>query len=194
MPGNLTSPRWVVAAILFMAAASCGSAQPPSSLKPGDQIAGPGNVADGSSLDIKSNRMRIWGIDTPERGAWCYRADRRWKPMDDATSALRRCLHGKTVTCRVHKIERTWFRQRHTSECWTEDGQDLGECMIRAGWATDYSCFSGGYYKDLETEARNKGIGLWQCDNGPPTKRWGRSGPGVYCESPVYRPTGPGPK
>ena len=48
--------------------------------------------------------------------------------------------------------------------------------MIRAGWATDYSCFSDGYYRDLETEAKNKGLGLWQCDNGAPTRRWGRQG------------------
>ena len=66
--------------------------------------------------------------------------------------------------------------------------------MIRAGWATDYNCFSDGYYRDLETEAKNKGLGLWQCDNGAPTRRWGRQGPGTQCETPVYRPSGPGPK
>jgi endonuclease YncB( thermonuclease family) len=194
MPPRFMFPRQLFAAALFAVAGSCANAQAPGSLSKGDQISGPATVVDGSSLDIKSNRMRIWGIDTPERGAWCYRSDRRWKPMDDATSALRRCLQGKTVTCRVQKVERSWFRLRHTSECWTEDGHDLGDCMIRAGWATDYSCYSGGYYRDLETEAKNKGLGLWQCDNGPPTKRWGRNGPGVNCEPLVYRPTGPGPK
>ena len=194
MPGILTFPRQAFVAVLFAVAGSCASAQTPGSLKPGDQVSGTGYVVDGSSFDIKSNRMRLWGIDTPERGAWCYRNDRRWKPQDDATSALRRCLQGKIVTCRVHKIERAWFRLRHISECWAADGQDLGECMIRGGWATDYACFSGGYYRDLETEAKNKAMGLWQCDNGPGTKRWGRNGIGVSCETPVYRPTGPTPK
>ena len=89
-------------------------------------------------------------------------------------------------------IERRWFRTRYTSECWTEDGLDIGECMIRGGWASDYTCFSDGYYKDLETEAKNKHIGLWSCDNGPGTRRWGRNGPGVPCETPRYKPTGPG--
>jgi endonuclease YncB( thermonuclease family) len=90
-------------------------------------------------------------------------------------------------------VERRWFRTRYTSECWTEDGLDVGECMIRGGWATDYSCFSDGYYKDLETEAKNKSVGLWSCDNGPGTQRWGRNGVGVPCETPRYKPTGPGP-
>jgi endonuclease YncB( thermonuclease family) len=187
-------PAQTLFAILFVAAGSCASAQPPGALSKGDVITGAATVVDGSSLDIKSNRIRLWGVDTPERGAWCYRNGQRWKPMDDSSVALRRCVQGKTVTCRVQKVERSWFRMRHTSECWTEDGLDLGECMIRAGFATDYTCLSDGYYRDLETEAKNKAVGLWQCDNGPGTRRWGRQGPGVHCEVPIYRPTGPGPK
>jgi endonuclease YncB( thermonuclease family) len=82
----------------------------------------------------------------------------------------------------------------HVSECWTHDGQDVARCMVRGGWASDYTCFSDGYYRDLETEAKNKGLGLWSCDHGPGTRRWGRNGPGVPCETPYYRPTGPGRK
>ena len=194
MPPTPTFPAQTLLAILVIAAGSCASAQPPGALSKGDVTTGTATVVDGSSLDIKSNRIRLWGIDTPERGAWCYRNGQRWKPMDDSTVALRRCIQGKTVTCRVQKVERSWFRMRHTSECWTEDGLDLGECMIRAGFATDYTCLSDGYYRNLETEAKNKGVGLWQCDNGPGTRRWGRQGPGAQCEVPIYRPTGPSPR
>ena len=194
MPSRSTLPVQALVAILFVAAGSCASAQPPNALNKGDVITGTAAIVDGSSFDIKSNRILLWGIDTPERGASCYRNGDRWKPMGDSTAALRRCVQGKTVTCRVQKVERVWFRLRHTSECWTEDGLDVGECMIRTGWATDYSCLSDGHYRDLETEAKNKGLGLWQCDNGPGTRRWGRRGQGVPCETPIYRPTGPGPK
>jgi endonuclease YncB( thermonuclease family) len=161
------------------------------SLRKGDLVTGQANVVDGSSFDIKSNRIRLWGVDAPERDARCYRNGRRWKPAGDAAAALRRCVGGKTVTCRVWRVDREWFRERFTSECWTEDGLDVGECMIRAGWATDYTCFSDGYYKDLETEAKNRWLGLWSCDNGPGTRRWGRNGPGTPCETPAYKPTGP---
>lgn len=194
MSRTWTFPRPAFAAILFMAISSCASAQAPGALGKGDQITGTATAVEGSSLDIKSNRIRLWGIDTPERGAWCYRNGHRWKPMDESTSALRRCVQGKTVTCRVQKIERSWFRMRYTSECWTDDGLDVGECMIRAGFATDYTCLSDGHYRDLETEAKNKRLGLWQCDNGPTTRRWGRQGPNALCETPIYRPSGPGPK
>jgi endonuclease YncB( thermonuclease family) len=194
MPHTSIVPGKTLAVMLFVAAGSCASAQPPGALNKGDLITGSATVVDGNSLDIKSNRIVLWGIDTPERGAWCYSNGRRWKPRDDSWGALQRCVQGKIVTCRVQKVERSWFRRRHTSECWTEDGMDVGECLIRAGWATDYSCFSDGYYRDLETEAKNKGLGLWQCDNGPTTRRWGRQGPDAKCETPIYRPGGPGPK
>lgn len=163
----------------------------PQSLRKGDLIAGPATVADGKSLDIKSNRIRLWGIDVPDRGQGCFRNGRRWKPAREAAAALRQCVAGKTVTCRVWRVEQEWFRQLYVSECWTDDGLDVAGCMVRGGWASDHTCFSDGYYRDLETEAKNKGLGLWSCDNGPGTRRWGRKGPGAACEVPRYRPTGP---
>jgi endonuclease YncB( thermonuclease family) len=163
----------------------------PQSLRKGDQVAGPASVVDGTSFDIKSDRFRLWGIDTAERGTSCNRNGRTWKPAGEAAAALRRCISGKTVTCRVWKVERKWFRNIHVSECWTDDGMDVGECMIRGGWATDYTCYSGGYYQALEEEAKAKGIGLWSCDNGPGTRRWGRGGRDAPCETPRYKPSGP---
>lgn len=189
----IVSPMRAFVAVLFWVGV-CAAAHSQDAPILGGEFTGMPSVVTGSTMDIKSNRFRIWGIDTPERGAWCFHYGRHWKPMEDSTIALRRCVQGKTVTCRVQKIDREWFRQVYTAECWTEDGLDVGECMIRAGWATDYTCSSGGYYRDLETEARNKAVGLWECDNGPPTKRWGKRGPGINCDTPVYRPRGAGPK
>lgn len=164
------------------------------SLRKGDLTTGSASVVNGTDLDIKSDRIRLWGVDSAERGTSCYRNGRRWRPEQDAAAALRRCIGGKTVTCRVWRVEREWFRNIHVSECWTEDGLDVGDCMVRGGWAGDYTCYSAGYYQDLETEAKNKGIGIWSCDNGPGTRRWGRNGRDVPCENPRYKPTGPGPK
>jgi endonuclease YncB( thermonuclease family) len=91
----------------------------------------------------------------------------------------------------VWKHERKWFRYVYVSECWTDDGTDVGECMVRGGWAGDYSCYSGGYYQGVESEARSSGIGLWRCVNGRGTRRWGRNGNGAPCETTLYKPTGP---
>ena len=71
MPDLVTHKRFL-AAILVVAASACAHAQSSGSLSVGSEFSGTATAVDGSSLDIKSNRFRIWGIDTPERGAWCY--------------------------------------------------------------------------------------------------------------------------
>src|SRR5262245_35946292 len=147
-----------------------------SAPKKGDLLTGSTTVVEGDTLDFRVNRIRIWGIVAPEARAACWRNGQRWQPAAEAANALRECLKGTAVTCRVQRSERRWFRNRYVSECWTDDGRDVGACMVRAGWATDYSCYSGGHYRDLEAEAKNAGLGLWTCDNGPPTRRWGRRG------------------
>lgn len=179
---------WLAALLLPLAA--CGAYG--QSYSVGERISGEPRVIDGHAFDLHSNRIHLWGVDAPERGATCYRNGRKWRPADESARALRRCVEAKVVTCRVQRTERQWFRTIYISECWTDDGRDVAECMVRGGWATDYTCYSGGYYRDHETEAQNKGVGLWQCDVGPGTRRWGRNGRGVNCDSPVYKPTGPG--
>ena len=161
------------------------------SLRKGDQVTGPATTVDGQSFDIKSDRFRLWGIDTPDRNTSCYRNGLRWRPTADTRAALRRCIDGKIVTCKVGKLERKWFRDIYVSECWTDDGTDVGDCMVRGGWASDHTCYSGGYYASLESEAKGKALGLWSCDNGPGTRRWGRGGKDAPCESPLYKPAGP---
>ena len=126
----------------------------------GDLIAGPTRAVDAGTFDLATYRVRIWGVDAPERGSWCFRNGEKWRPAAAATQALGACLMGR-ITCRIHKRERHWFAVRYVSECWSEDGRDIGDCMVEAGWATDYTCYSDGYYKDRETEAKNKRLGLW---------------------------------
>lgn len=179
-------------ALVLALAQPDASAQSSPRRSKGDLLSGRAKIVDGAMLDVGSERVRLWGIDTPASGDWCYRRDQRWRPAAESATGLRGCLADKKVTCRVQKAERRWFRLRYVAECWTDDGQDLGECLIRTGWATDYTCYSDGFYADQETEARNKRLGLWSCDNGAPTRRWGRHGPGTLCETPAYKPQGPG--
>jgi len=181
---------WFAGALAFAAAQA--EAQSPGKRVIGDLIRGQAVVVEGDIFDIGSERIRLWGIDAPHGRDWCHRSDQRWKPAAAAMHGLRTCVSGKIVACRIQKQERSWFRLRYVAECWTDDGRDVAECMVRAGWATDYTCYSDGYYQDIETEAKNKRAGIWQCDNGPPTRRWGRGGHGALCERPAYKPQGPG--
>jgi endonuclease YncB( thermonuclease family) len=185
------APALCCAVVALTAAAVPARAE---SRREGELLSGPAVVAAAHTLILAGERLRLWGIDAPERGSWCFRNGRRWKPAAEAMAALAACLGANTVTCRIHRRERHWFQVSYVSECWMQDGRDVGDCLVAGGWATDYTCYSDGYYRDRETEAQHKGVGLWACDNGAPTRRWGRRGQGVACEAPAYSPTGPSPR
>ena len=146
-------------------------------------------VVDGNTYRIIYDRIRIWGIDTPEWRARCITSGQKWQPAWGSYAALKECLRGTTVTCRVQKIEPRFARPRFVAECWRDDDkQDVAACMVRGGWATDYPGYSGGHYAGLEDEPKTIRRGLWQCDDGPPTRRWCSGG---LCERPIYKPSGP---
>ena len=74
-----------------------GAAAEAQALRKGDQVAGSATVVDGQSFDIKSDRFKLWGVDTPDRNTGCYRNGRRWRPTADARSAMHRCVDGKKM-------------------------------------------------------------------------------------------------
>jgi endonuclease YncB( thermonuclease family) len=158
----------------------------------GESISGQvAKVVDGDTFDIGRRRIRIWGIDAPEKRARCRRDGRRWRPAWGSTAALNDCLRGTTVTCRVQKIERRWRKVRYVSECWRDDSkEDVAACMVQSGWATDWPGYSGGHYAPLEAGPKASRRGVWQCEGEPPTRRWCRGGVGVPCEA-IYKPRGP---
>ena len=179
--------------VLLYSILLCAGAQAQQGRPVGDIISGTAtSVASGASFRIGVDRFRIWGIDAPKSRARCTVGGKRWRPAVDAAAALRDCVRGTTVTCRVQKVEPRLLRPRYVAECWRDsDKEDVAACMVRSGWATDWPGYSGGHYAALEAEPKAIRRGLWQCDAGPPTRRWCRGSEGVACEQPLYKPLGP---
>jgi endonuclease YncB( thermonuclease family) len=180
-------------AVLVCVVLLCASAHAQQARSIGDLVSGQvTSVADGDKFRIGYDRIRIWGIDVPNWRARCISSGEKWRPAWGSIAALRDCLRGTTVTCRVQKIERRLARPRFIGECWRDkDKEDVAACMVRSGWATDWPGYSGGHYASLEAEPKAARRGLWKCDGEPPTRRWCRGGEGVPCEQPTYKPLGP---
>jgi endonuclease YncB( thermonuclease family) len=107
-------------------------------------------VIDGDTIIINKVRLRLAGIDAPELDH-PYGQKAKW--------ALVQLCKGHVVTAHI-KPELSY--DRVVAECFLPDGRDLAAELVRVGMALDWSKFSGGKYRHLETEeARRK---LWRAD------------------------------
>jgi endonuclease YncB( thermonuclease family) len=123
---------------------------------PGDPITGTARVLDGDSLLIGSTRVRLHGIDAPERDQDCKDANgNTYACGRTAVRALTNAIGGSSVTCERVAVDRY---DRDVAIC-TAGPIDLAERLVRDGYAIEY--FSHGRYEDAEREARNARRGLW---------------------------------
>ncbi len=132
------------------------SSEPPTTSFdcPGCEAFSVGRVIDGDTLDLSDGtRVRLYGVDTPERGEACYA---------EATDRLRR-LAGATVRLENGPRATDTFGRRlayvYTAEGFSIDVILIGDGLAEA-WARD------GQHRDtlvgLEESARSNGAGcLW---------------------------------
>ena len=107
-------------------------------------------IIDGDTFVMKREKIRIWGIDTPERGQFGY---------SQATDYLKKLIKKNKLDCVFKKRD---IYRRALMRCRLQDGKDLGSVMVASGWARDFTKYSNGYYKREESKAKKNHIGIWQ--------------------------------
>jgi len=121
------------------------------------------NIVDGDTIDVRlasgrTERIRVIGIDTPERGQ-CW--------FSEATSATRRLAQGKRVTLVGDGSQDTRDRYgRLLAYVWLPHGRDLGFQLVAGGYAKIY-VYANRAFKRLSAyrnaEATGRAKGLWRC-------------------------------
>jgi endonuclease YncB( thermonuclease family) len=101
-------------------------------------IKGTARVIDGDTLWLGNVKIRLNGIDAPERGQARFR---------EATNALQRLVAGQTVLCRLNG-DKTY--DRWVAVCYVGK-TDLAAAVIATGNALDCRRYSGGRYRKFET-------------------------------------------
>ena len=154
---------WVlIVAVVAYAAQYTGRFDPRA---PGAPVSGMARIVDGDSLEIAGVRIRLFGIDAPEARQQCRDAQGAdYACGRDAARILTALIGGRPVSCTLVTHDRY---ARDVATCQAE-GRDLGEAMVRAGYARDYARHSKGRYAAAERDARAARRGIWAGESEDP--------------------------
>jgi endonuclease YncB( thermonuclease family) len=94
-------------------------------------------VSDGDTVKFGRQRIRLFGIDAPEKAQPCD--DGHWYPGPLATKALIAFIGGRPVSC--HEVDFDHKNNRPVAVCFAGK-DDLQALMVSAGWAWAYTAFS----------------------------------------------------
>ena len=101
-------------------------------------------VIDGDTIHIGNHKIRFQGMNAPELDE-PYGKQAKW--------ALHKLVKGKTITAYPNG-EKSY--DRIVAKCFLEDGTDLGDEMVKMGFALDLPNYPDADYKHLETPASRK--------------------------------------
>lgn len=153
---------WVI--LLFISIISCTSKSGNNpTLKKGGTVSGKViSIIDGDTYDLflqgnKTIRVRMEGIDAPEKGMPFYQKSKKY---------LSSLCFGKQVTIKITGVDN---HERFLAYSYIEDGKELSQEMIKAGFAWHFKKYnSDSELSKLEMVAKNLKIGLWIDENPMP--------------------------
>jgi len=127
-------------------------------------IAGRASVIDGDTIEIRGQRIRLFGIDAPESGQTCTDANAAtYRCGQRAAQALDDRISDGVVTCERKDTDRYG---RMVAVC-RAYGEDLSAWMAGLGWALAFRRYSDEY-APAEDLARRRKAGMWSGQFVPP--------------------------
>ncbi len=120
------------------------------------EIAGSAHVLDGDTLLINGEKVRLFGVDAPERTQVCRAYGTIYPCGVMAIAWLVERTLGATVVCREGRLDR-W--RRRVAVC-SVNGEDLAASLVAAGWAIADRRYSDSYVP-REKAASEQRLGLW---------------------------------
>jgi endonuclease YncB( thermonuclease family) len=127
-------------------------------------LAGRASVLDGDTIEIRGERIRLFGIDAPESGQMCLDAKgQSYRCGQKAALVLDARIGEGVVTCERKDTDRYG---RVVALCRVY-GEDLSAWMVGLGWALAYRTYTTRYVP-AEDLARSRGLGMWAGRFTPP--------------------------
>ena len=124
----------------------------------GETLTGRPRVVDADTLAFGKEKVRIGGLDAPEKRQRCKDAwGNKYRCGIVGTDTLKSRIGGKPVTCVGDSRDRY---KRLIGYCTFADGTDLNAWLVRQGHAVAYRKYSMKYVEH-ERAARDEGLGIW---------------------------------
>lgn len=129
-----------------------------------DTITGRPTITDGDTFRFMSGiRIRLFGVDTPEKNQKCEFKGACYPCGLEATEFVRDFIGDGELSCELTG-DKTY--DRFVASC-SVDGRDLGQALIAAGWGFPYRQFLKNspleaVYSAAEMQAKASGAGVYR--------------------------------
>ena len=120
-------------------------------------IIGIATVIDGDTIHINNNKIRLLGIDAPEKNQTCLNEDKNWECGKQSTFELKKIINEQNVKCQTTDIDKY---KRYVAICYINN-LNINQTMVRKGWAIAYRHYSDAFIKDEDYARKNK-VGIWK--------------------------------
>ena len=114
-------------------------------------------IIDGDTIILNSEKIRFYGIDTPEIKQTCTdNYGHTYSCGIRAKLELEKIIGSKKISC----IKKTKDRYKRSISICYVDKNDINSLMVKRGWALAYRKYSKKYVKD-EAIAKLNNAGMW---------------------------------
>ena len=114
-------------------------------------------IIDGDTIILNSEKIRLYGIDTPEIKQTCTdNYGHTYLCGVKAKLELEKIIGSRKVSC----IKKTKDRYKRSISICYVDENDINSLMVKRGWALAYRKYSKKYVKD-EAIAKLNNAGMW---------------------------------
>ena len=120
-------------------------------------IIGKAKIIDGDTIHINQNKIRLHGIDAPERNQQCTYRSKKWLCGKQSTLELKKIINNQIIKCQTLDVDKY---KRYVANCYINN-LNINQIMVQKGWAIAYRFYSKDYVDD-ENYARENKFGIWK--------------------------------
>ena len=129
-------------------------------------VSGYAKIIDGDTIKINSKKIRLHGIDAPEKEQTCkkpyliigiFSFTKSYSCGQVSTDKLIKKINNQIIKCKIKNVDRY---NRLIGECYKRN-ENLNAWLVSNGYAVAYRKYSKKYIPD-EKNAKNNNRGIWQ--------------------------------